>query len=115
MAADCTFFACVYEEAGVIPRVPIRPYASNAHLHRASGQYLQHIRRYGHEIEQAQALPGDIVMFHIARDFSHGGIIDEPGWPWIIHADMGAKIVMRADGTQASLARATARKFFTMW
>ncbi len=50
IAADCTFFAKVYEEAGLVPEVPIQVYNSMAHLHRASGQYLQHIRKYAHEV-----------------------------------------------------------------
>lgn len=115
VACDCTFFAVVYEEAGLVPHVPIRPYSSMAHLHRASGQYLQHIRRYAHEIDESRARPGDIVMYLIARDFSHGGIVIDPGWPAIIHADMGAGAVVPADGTQGALARATRRTFFSLW
>src|SRR5882672_7500377 len=49
VAADCTFFAKVYEEAGLVPEVPIQCYSSNAHLHRASGQYLIHIRKRSEE------------------------------------------------------------------
>lgn len=115
VACDCTFFAMVYEEAKLVPHVPIRPYSSMAHLHRASGQYLQHIRKYAHEVDDQQTKPGDIVMYFIARDFSHGGIIIEPGWPSIIHADMGAGAVVPADGTQGQLARSSRRLFFSLW
>jgi hypothetical protein len=128
IAADCTFFAKVYEEAGLIEQVPIAAYSSTAHLHRASGQYLQHIRKYAREIPEALVRPGDIAMFHIARDFSHGGIInahDWPehvkefdlaeGWPWIIHANMGAGLVFEERGDQTNLALASAVKFFTLW
>ena len=127
-AADCTFFAKVYEEAGLVPEVPIEVYSSMAHLHRASGLYLQHIRRYAHEVTVDKVRPGDIAMFHIARDFSHGGIVnahDWPryaadfdaaeGWPWIIHADMGAGLIYEARGDQAQLAMAKAVKFFSLW
>lgn len=128
VAADCTFFAKVYEEAGLVPPVPIDAYSSNAHLHRASGQYLLRIKNYAHEVEPERVRPGDIAMFHIARDFSHGGIIsahDWPehvrefeaatGWPWIIHADMTAGLVYEARGDQAQLSMAKQVKFFSLW
>lgn len=114
VAGDCTFVAMVYEEAGLVPHIYISPYSSMAHLHRASGQYLLHVKKYAHEIVRESAKPGDLVMFHIARDFSHSGIIDTDGWPWIIHADMAAQIILRARGDQAQLAAATAMKFYSL-
>ena len=127
LAADCTFFAKVYEEAALVPTVPIEAYSSLAHLHRASGAYLQHIRRYAREIEEHESKPGDIAMFHIAREFSHGGIInahDWPkyvpdfakarGWPWIIHASMASRLVFEERADQV-LGTAKAVKFFTLW
>jgi hypothetical protein len=126
IAADCTFFARVYEEAGLVPEVPIECYSSQAHLHRASGQYLLHIRKYAHEVDKGRVRPGDIAMFHIARDFSHGGVINAhgwpevpfeqaEGWPWIIHGDMGAGVVYEVRGDQAHLAMAREVKFFSLW
>jgi hypothetical protein len=128
VAADCTFFAKVYEEAELIPEVPIETYSSLAHLHRASGLYLQHIRKYAHEVGRDRVRPGDIAMFHIARDFSHGGVVNAhgwpdhvndfeaaEGWPWIIHADMGAGLIYEVRGDQAQLALSRAVKFFSVW
>jgi hypothetical protein len=128
IAADCTFFAAAFEEAGLVPHVPISAYSSSAHLHRASGQYLIHIRKYAHEVEKDKVRPGDIAMFHIARDFSHGGIINAHGWPehvkdfeqvmgwpWIIHGDMEAGVILEARGDQAHLAMAREVKFFSLW
>lgn len=128
VAADCTFFAKVYEEAGLVPEVPIGVYSSVAHLSRASGAYLQHIRRYAVETTADRVRPGDIAMFHVARDFSHGGIINAhgwpdhvgefasaEGWPWIIHANMGAGLVFEERADQTMLALARAMKFFTLW
>src|SRR5258706_14961178 len=117
VAADCTFFAKVYEEAGLVPEVPIQCYSSNAHLHRASGQYLIHIRKYAHEVARDRVRPGDIAMFHVARDFSHGGIVnahhraehvkdfEQAGrWAWVIHGDMGAGGIHGVPGGHAHLA-----------
>ena len=126
VAADCTFFAKVYEEAGLVGEVPIECYSSTAHLSRASGQYLLHIRKYAHEVTQDKVRPGDIAMFLIGRDFSHGGVInahgwpdvdfeEAQGWPWIIHGDMGAGVVYEVLGNQAHLAQARQVKFFSLW
>ncbi len=128
VAADCTFFAKVYEEAGLVSEVPIAAYVSNAHLNRASGAYLGHIRRYAREIEEGRVRPGDIAMFHIARDYSHGGVVnahDWPehmsefekaqGWPWIVHANMQAGMIFEERGDQTCLALARGVKFFTLW
>ena len=129
VAADCTFFAKVYEESGLVGEVPIEVYNSMAHLNRASGLYLQHIRRYASEIPEERVRPGDIAMFHVARDFSHGGVVNAhgwpeyqadfdraEGWPWIIHANAGAGLVFEERGDQALLATtARAVKFFTLW
>jgi cell wall-associated NlpC family hydrolase len=110
---DCTFVALVYEEAGLVPKVPIQPYSSNAHLHRASSQYLLHVKRYAREINLEQVRAGDLVMFFIARDFSHAGIVTD--WPEIIHADMAAGGVVPGRATHGDLARAKTLKFFTLW
>ncbi len=67
-------------------------------------------------------------MFHIARDYSHGGVVnahdwpeyvsnfeDAPGWPWIIHANMQAGLIFEERGDQTTLALAKGTKFFTLW
>lgn len=126
VAADCTFFAKVFEEAGLVGEVPIQAYSSQAHLHRASSQYLLHIRKYAHEVPKESVRPGDIAMFFIGRDFSHGGVInahgwpehpfeEAVGWPWIIHGDMQAGIVYEVRGDQGSLAMVREVKFFSLW
>lgn len=110
--ADCTFVAKVYEEAGLIPRVPIEPYLSNAHLNRASGQYLLHVKKHAREIDRERARPGDLVMFLIARDYSHAAIITD--WPTVIHADMAAGAILEVPAGD-SMPGARALKFFTLW
>lgn len=124
VGADCTFFGKVYEEAGLIEPLDIKPYSNQAHLHRAAGAYVTTILRFATETKVPK--PGDIAMFHVGRDYSHGGVINAhgwpevefekaEGWPWIIHANMAARMIFeeRADQTQLMLAKAT--KFFTLW
>ena len=114
IGADCTFIAVVYENAGVVPHVDIAPYCSQAHLHRTAGVYRQTIERCGaYRTDNPQ--PGDLVMYWFGRDFSHAGIIVDPGWPNIIHGDMNAGFVLAALGDQANLLEAKERVFLTLW
>ena len=117
VCCDCTFPAEVYHEAGLIRPLQIRPYNSMAHLHLASSQYLNQVRKIAREIEQKDALPGDLAMFFIARDFSHSGIITEAGWPNLIHADMRAGAVLEARGDELLPRQDHVRaiKFFSLW
>ena len=114
-AADCTFFAKVYEEAGLLEPVDIPPYSAQAHLNRQGSMYLPIVERHAkREITEAEANPGDVVMYFLGRAWSHGAVIIEPGWPAIIHADLGAKHVIRADGDKGVFLNAP-RRFFSWW
>jgi hypothetical protein len=114
-AADCTFFAKVYEEAGLLPPVTIPAYSHQAHLNRQGAMYLPIVERHAkREITEAEARPGDVVMYFIARSWSHGAVIIEPGFPAIIHADLGAKHVIRGEGDQGAFKNAP-RRFFSWW
>lgn len=111
--ADCTFVLKVYQEAGILPEDIVVPhYSPQAYLNRGGIGYLSMVERLAkREIAESEAGVGDLVMFRIARSFSHGGIIIAPGWPNIIHAHMTARLVIRGLGNQAELA--TERRFFT--
>ena len=115
-AADCTFFAAVYQEAGLLdPGLVIPPYSHQAHLNRQGSAYLPIVERCARrEITQAEALPGDIVMWFLARSWSHGAVIIEPGFPFIIHADMAAGMVCRGEGDNGVFLTAP-RRFFSWW
>lgn len=115
LAADCTFFAKVFEEAGLIPTVAIPPYSAQAHLNRSASLYLPLVERYAkREIDETHARPGDVVMYLLARTWSHGAVIINPGWPTIIHADLGARHVIRARGNDGVM-RGAPRRFFSFW
>lgn len=114
-AADCTFFAKVFEEAGLIPPVAIPPYSPQAHLNRQGAMYLPLVEKYAkREISEAEAQPADIVMYQIARSWSHGAVIIPPGWPHVLHADLSARFVIRALGDQGNLLGAE-RRYFSFW
>lgn len=112
--ADCTFISVVYENAGVVPHVEIGPYSPQAHLHRAAAAYHDIVARHGAPVAEADALPGDLVLYWVGRAFSHSGIIVPPGWPHIVHASQPDRCVLPAMGDQGMLARFE-RKFFTLW
>ena len=109
VGCDCTFLAALYEEAGIIPAVEIGPYSPAAHLHRTSGVYLATVLDHAHDV--AVPAPGDVALYMIGRDWSHGAVV--VAWPEIIHADMRAGAVVLAKGDQGHLARAKARRFFS--
>jgi len=117
VAGDCTFVAKVYEEAGVIAPVHIPPYSPSSHLNRASQLYLTKVMEQPRvrEIDEVALLPGDLVLYHFGLAFSHAGIVLPPGWPEIIHGDLNAKHIIRAQGNQGNLAAAKAMRFFTLW
>lgn len=94
-------------------------------LHRRAERYLNTVLDHADEIDEARVLPGDIALFQIGvganRDaglYAHGVIVDEPGWPRIIHATSDAMKVMRdvgaGSGANPRLAQAR-RRFFTIW
>jgi cell wall-associated NlpC family hydrolase len=114
LAADCTFFIKVFEEARLVEPIAIPHYSPQAHLNRQAASYLAILTRYTKEIAEAQADVGDVVMYCIARTWSHGGLIVEPGWPHIVHADMRARAVIPAIGNKDYLGRFE-RRFFSFF
>jgi NlpC/P60 family putative phage cell wall peptidase len=65
------------------PKLP--QYAMQWHLHRDEEKYLATVRDFGAvEIPFEELQPGDFVLWHIGRVYSHGAIVIK--WPKIIHA-----------------------------
>jgi hypothetical protein len=113
--ADCTFFAKVFEEAGLWPPLSIPHYGAHAHLNRESSIYLPTVLRLAkREIEEKDARVGDVVLYFIARNWSHGALIIEPGWPNVIHANARTRTVTRDWGNNGYLMHFR-RRFFSVW
>lgn len=118
---DClTLLAAIYEEAGIIDKIPIPKYSHQWHLHHSEELYLEGLLQYTHEVENP--LPGDIVVWKIGRCFSHGAIV--VNWPTIIHAYAGRNCTLEnafADwlhyvGENTSeCGKLRERKFFSYW
>lgn len=112
---DCAQLVwCVFHECGLTPDLPLAPYPPDFMLHQGAERYMTIVLDRAREIAEAQARPGDVVLYRVGRLFAHGAIVDEPGWPAIIHAWAAARVVIADSGTQHRLARRP-RKFFSLW
>jgi cell wall-associated NlpC family hydrolase len=112
---DCaTLLAEVYERAGMVPHFDVPYYPPDWHMHRSVERYLQQILQYAHQIEEAQALPGDLVVYRFGRTYSHGAIIVDPGWPAIVHAKWRSDLVHEDRGDIGEWADRP-RQFYSLW
>lgn len=111
---DCAkLIKCVFRNVGLVDDFPIPYYSPQQFLHSDAETYLAVIGSFAVEIDEAAALPGDVVMYKLGRAFGHGAIIIDPGWPNIIHAWAPARLVCRGLGLEEMLgAQWRERKFF---
>lgn len=96
----------------------IPAYSPQWYLHKDVERYLEIVLSRGVEIDEARALPGDVVVYKFGRLFAHGAIIIEPGFPAIIHAYKQAGSVVLGEGLGGDLAALRdgsprPRRFFT--
>lgn len=115
----CQFLVAVYSEAGLLPDLDLGNYSPTVHLHREDTQYEDTIRQYANEITEAEAQPGDMVLYKVGRAFAHGAIIktwsscvihavDEMG---VIYSDAGNERFLLFIGSGQ---RRREKKFFTL-
>jgi hypothetical protein len=79
---DCAhLLARVYESIGAIEPVKIPPYSPQQWLKKnyEDKTFLNIVLSYANEITEAEVLPADMVLYRVARSWTHGGIIIE--WP----------------------------------
>lgn len=107
---DCAMFPLeVYREAGLIPDLDMPFYPQDWHLHRSEEIYLGIVQRFAREVEQP--LPGDFVLYHFGRTWSHGAIVLD--WPLIIHAVIGRGVIL-SDGEREGMLVGRKRRFFSI-
>jgi cell wall-associated NlpC family hydrolase len=118
LGCDCaTFILCVYRDLGMVEDVDPGCYSIQAHLHKPLTpaheqlltQYVDTILRYADEIPEAEAQPGDMVLFKTARAFAHGAIVID--WPTVAHAAIGHGVVFADVSIDPHLQRRE-RRFF---
>lgn len=114
VGVDCVhLIAAVYEEAGVTAHVEIEPYSVQVMLHKADETVIAYLLRYGREIAEAEAQPGDVVLYRVGRSYAHAAIIVD--WPTrIVHAHALSGKVVEMDGRVADLDGRKTR-FFSPW
>jgi cell wall-associated NlpC family hydrolase len=99
--ADCAMMPLmVYHEAGIIASVPEVPhYPVDWAVHNNTPVYLDLVERVARENgliavvppPERTPLPGDFLLFHFARAYSHGVIVID--WPLCIHAHMRRGVI----------------------
>jgi cell wall-associated NlpC family hydrolase len=118
---DCALLlAEVYERAGVIRRINPPHYPPDWHLHCQEGdeRFVDTILSTGAVEFAGPCSPGDVVAFRIGHAIAHAAIV--VAWPRIIHSDLEARMVIRADATRGRHAigndgRPRLTRFFTVW
>lgn len=110
---DCAQFVwCVFHARGLTPFLPLEPYPPDFMLHQGVERYLTIVLERAREV--AQPRPGDVVLYRVGRLYAHGAIIDEPGWPRIIHPWYAARAVITDDG-EAHRLIGRPKRFFSRW
>lgn len=119
LGCDCaTFILCVYRDLGMVEDVDAGCYSIQAHLHKPLTpaheqlltQYVDTILRFADEIPEAEAQPGDMVLFKTARAFAHGAIVIN--WPTVAHAAIGHGVVFADVSIDPHLKPPRERRFF---
>lgn len=92
---DCAMLVLrVYADLGMIEPFDPRPYSSDWMLHRSEEIYLKLVQDRAREIAREDALPGDVVLFKVARCYAHGGIITSVKPLRMVHAYKNARMVI---------------------
>jgi cell wall-associated NlpC family hydrolase len=115
---DCAhLLIAVYAEAGLIKDFDPGYYSPQFFLHSKEERFLSVVLTYAHEIEEASARPGDLVLYKFGLCYAHGGIIVSPGWPdAIVHARYQSRTVLLESGVEAGLSRSERNpRFFSVW
>lgn len=104
VGVDCAMLLVrVFCDLGLVAPFDPRPYAWDWHLHRSEERYLAALLERAHAVDAPE--PGDIVLFHIGRTYSHGGIVTKAQPMTMIHACGSCRRVIEEEiGRNAELA-----------
>ncbi len=108
---DCAMLlAEVYARAGIVPHIEVEYYPEDWHLHKNVERFLAQITSRCIEVERPE--PGDVVLFHFGKVYSHGAIVLD--FPLLVHANRGARLVELIDADRdPHLSRRLKRRFFS--
>lgn len=113
VGVDCAQLpAAIYEAVGLIE--PVRPeYPADWMMHRDEERFLSFVLPQAREIEETEALPGDLVIWRFGRTFSHSAIIIDA--PVVLHAVVRGAAVVRADMSRDIDLAERPRRFFSLF
>ncbi len=109
----------VFDAVGLLPQgLDPRPYPAQWAIHQREEMYLGWLKKFGREIDEGAAGPGDVVAMLFGLVFGHAAIITS--WPMVVHA-IGNK-VREDDFSRNALLRKLASdkenvklRFFSIW
>jgi cell wall-associated NlpC family hydrolase len=102
------FRACHHVPALELPK----DYSLQLAQHRASTEYIDIVDRFFREIPEAEALPGDVVVYKLGLAYAHAAIIIE--WPNNVIQAEARHGVSGAHGTKTPLFRRAKRAVRTL-
>lgn len=92
---DCAMFLVrIFVDTGIVAPFDPRPYPAEWHLHQDEERYLDWIYPFAAEKADGELIPGDVLLFHYGRTFSHSGVYI--GNNKIIHAFLPDRVCMKA-------------------
>jgi cell wall-associated NlpC family hydrolase len=116
VGVDCGMLLVrVFVDCGLTPAFDPRPYAFDAHLHRSDEGYLGKVLARAGEV--TAPAPGDAMLFHFGRCYSHGGIVTAADPLTIVHAFYQTRCVVEDIVAHNALMASPDRKprFFSYW
>ena len=113
VGVDCAQLpAAVYEAVGLVPHINPE-YSEQWMMSRDEELYLSHVFPYTREISREEVKAGDFAIWKYGRTFSHGAIVIDT--PWIIHAVIRARAVVRANMDEEEELKRRPARFFTVF
>lgn len=112
--ADCgQFLYGVFRNCGLIPETELpKDYSLQVALHRASTEYIGFVDRFLRDIPEAEAQPGDIVVYKLGHAYAHAALI--VSWPGFVIQAEARHGVSGAHGTASPIYRRAPRLFRTL-
>lgn len=112
VGVDCgSFIACVFNEAGLIPKIQLGNYSVNVHLHKNDQTYFNLIKQYAKPVERETPLPGDLILYQVAKAINHCAIVLD--YPNIIHAVQKVGVVF--DNAEVLALKKRQKYIYSYW
>jgi len=120
VGVDCgQFILGVFRNCGLVPPIDLGSYPPDWFVHRDDDRYQRLVSEFASET-RGSLEPGDVILFHIGRNYGHGAIVTKAAPLTIIHAFPPTRVVMEGPLRPNSelLAPKPGRKpplYFTLW